>query len=600
MKITQLKISNFRGIKFSTIIFNGDTVMVGDNNTGKSTVLEAIDLVLGPDRLSRKPVIDEHDFYAGEYIIDGTNSNDIKIEVVITDLNDEQQSHFRNHLEWWNGNELKLLYDGPPSLTDKTNTVAALRLGFRGFYDELNDDFLGETFFSSPNLENGEHEKIGINDKRKCGFLYLRTLRTGSRALSLDHGSLLDIILKIMELRPKMWESILTQLKSVVVATDPTLGISDILINVQNAIREIVPIEHADSPKILVSQMTRDHLREILTVFLATGSKTSNGNPYFAPYHHQGTGVINTLVLTLLSMIADLKDSVIFAMEEPEISIPPYTQKRIINSVKGKATQAIFTSHSPYVIQEFDPSQILVFNRIDGILTGVKATYPPAVKPKKYREEMRLRFSEALLARKVLIVEGITELDAITGANVKLNSIDPDKFKMLESLGIAIINAQSDSQVLPLCKYFKSLNKLVFALCDKQSEDLSKEIALASDCFFEAPESGMEKVIINQSSIVKLRDFALSKSNNSDWPQHLIKYIPTISMTDKEIRESLFYFFKNYKGDGVIGEFLETCDENDMPQYIIESLKSILKEASSTEDPFLEEISVNAPECIEA
>ena len=123
MKITRLIISNFRGIKFSTIIFNGDTVMVGDNNTGKSTVLEAIDLVLGPDRLSRKPVIDEHDFYAGEYIIDGTISNDIKIEVVITDLNEEQQSHFRNHLEWWNGNELKLLYDGPPSLTDRKSVV---------------------------------------------------------------------------------------------------------------------------------------------------------------------------------------------------------------------------------------------------------------------------------------------------------------------------------------------------------------------------------------------------------------------------------------------------------------------------------------------
>jgi putative ATP-dependent endonuclease of OLD family len=47
--------------------------LVGDNNVGKSTILEAIDLTLRPDRLSRMPVIDEHDFYAGEYA-DGNNN----------------------------------------------------------------------------------------------------------------------------------------------------------------------------------------------------------------------------------------------------------------------------------------------------------------------------------------------------------------------------------------------------------------------------------------------------------------------------------------------------------------------------------------------
>jgi hypothetical protein len=30
--------------------------------------LEAIDLVLGPDRLSRRPPIDEHDFHLGNYL----------------------------------------------------------------------------------------------------------------------------------------------------------------------------------------------------------------------------------------------------------------------------------------------------------------------------------------------------------------------------------------------------------------------------------------------------------------------------------------------------------------------------------------------------
>lgn len=68
MEVARLKIQNFRGIQNSELFFNNHTVMVGDNNVDKSTILEAIDLTLGPDRLSRHPVIDEHDFYAGEYI----------------------------------------------------------------------------------------------------------------------------------------------------------------------------------------------------------------------------------------------------------------------------------------------------------------------------------------------------------------------------------------------------------------------------------------------------------------------------------------------------------------------------------------------------
>src|SRR3546814_12228445 len=43
------------------------TVLLGDNNTGKSTVFEAIELAIGADRLARSQVIDEHDFFGGAY-----------------------------------------------------------------------------------------------------------------------------------------------------------------------------------------------------------------------------------------------------------------------------------------------------------------------------------------------------------------------------------------------------------------------------------------------------------------------------------------------------------------------------------------------------
>jgi putative ATP-dependent endonuclease of OLD family len=68
MRVARLQIENFRCIKRADVLLPRLAVIVGDNNIGKSTLLEAIDLVMGPERLSRRPVIDEHDFYAGEYV----------------------------------------------------------------------------------------------------------------------------------------------------------------------------------------------------------------------------------------------------------------------------------------------------------------------------------------------------------------------------------------------------------------------------------------------------------------------------------------------------------------------------------------------------
>jgi putative ATP-dependent endonuclease of the OLD family len=58
----------------------------------------------------------------------------------------------------------------------------------------------------------------------------------------------------------------------------------------------------------------------------------------------------------MLGLIAQRrKGRVIFAMEEPELSLPPHVQKRVVDKVRSLASQALFTSHSPYVIEQFPP-----------------------------------------------------------------------------------------------------------------------------------------------------------------------------------------------------------------------------------------------------
>ena len=65
MRIRRVQIEHFRGIEKADIALGGTTLFVGPNNVGKSTLLEALDLTLGSDRLSRTDAINEHDFWCG-------------------------------------------------------------------------------------------------------------------------------------------------------------------------------------------------------------------------------------------------------------------------------------------------------------------------------------------------------------------------------------------------------------------------------------------------------------------------------------------------------------------------------------------------------
>ena len=119
MRIRRIDINNFRGIREAMLIFHGHTLLLGGNNVGKSTVCEAIDLVLGPERLSRQPPINEHDFYQSKYLSPTSgDAIEIGIEVVIGKLSEDVQRLFRANLEFWNKKDGEIVSGPGPAVTD--------------------------------------------------------------------------------------------------------------------------------------------------------------------------------------------------------------------------------------------------------------------------------------------------------------------------------------------------------------------------------------------------------------------------------------------------------------------------------------------------
>jgi putative ATP-dependent endonuclease of OLD family len=233
-----------------------------------------------------------------------------------------------------------------------------------GKYDPAEDEFTAETLYThSPDSSDGEKDAVRREIKRLFGFLYLRALRTGSRALSLERGSLLDVLLRLQQVRTGLWEHTIIRLRDLDIEKDAA-ELEPVLTAIEERLSSYVPASKVGrKTKLYVSQLTREHLRKTMAFFLAM---REDQEP--VPFQQAGTGTLNTLVLALLSFIAELKpDSVIFAMEEPEVAVQPHTQRRIADYLLLHTKQVFVTSHSPYVIERFTPANTFLSTRSAGL-----------------------------------------------------------------------------------------------------------------------------------------------------------------------------------------------------------------------------------------
>src|SRR5947209_8031672 len=90
--VSRLRVKGFRGINECEVPLRKFTTFIGPNNCGKTTIVEALALVLGRDRLVR--TLTEHDFYGS------TPSPTDRIEIVASITGFEPADPAR-HTDWF-------------------------------------------------------------------------------------------------------------------------------------------------------------------------------------------------------------------------------------------------------------------------------------------------------------------------------------------------------------------------------------------------------------------------------------------------------------------------------------------------------------------
>lgn len=534
MRVRRVSISNFRGVRSGIVLLDTHSLLVGGNAVGKSTICEALDLALGLERLYRRPVIDEYDFYeAGYRGVDAAPESlpEVRIEVVLTDLSEEARRRFAAHLRPWSAETNDF---APPAADDAVELVSGewcLPVVFLGRFNPDDDDFEGNTFFAHPQRPEGDYDSGELggglasfrrDDKRYCGFLYLRPNRTGNRALSFGRGSLIDTIVRLeSDKAGSLWTSALEALDSIDLA-EATPGFAEIRTQMLTRVRRFLSMPDDDtSVGVRPSDLTREHLREVLRMFIAT-----QPGIYAVPFNRLSTGALNVLVFALLTYIADLRgsDAVIFAMEEPEIALSPHTQRRMVDFITKTMGQTIVTSHSPYVIERFDPDEIVVLKRDDnGTLSSCTIDLGEDIKPKKYREQRR-QFAEAVLANAVLVVEGGTEVATYLAVADVLDADSATDYQHPDLAGLTVFDAGGDARVPLYGPVFTALGKTVFGAHDTPNTPLTDDQNTKTKSFaihLDIGYPGIEDLLVAEIAPDILRDFLAAASSRTDYPQHV-------------------------------------------------------------------------------
>lgn len=387
MKLTEIKLKNFRGYKEECRVdMNDFTAFIGKNDSGKSTILEALDIFFnngnGVIKLDKDDINKECLNNGDDTIIISACFSEIPEKVILdstseTTLKDEFLLNNNNQLEiikkYANAGKEKVFIKALHPKNQKCSDILSLKdLELKKILKELG-------IKSSDDRKNSEKRKEIWN-------YYKDELDLGEVEIDVTKGDAKSI-----------WENIQTYLPAYSLfqsdrenndtdseVQDPLKeAVKQILTDktIQNDLREVANIVINKLQE--VSSATLDKLREMNSkiadtlspvipsveslkwadVFKSVSISSDNG----IPINKRGSGVKRLVLLNFFRAQTEKKilakdKSIIYAIEEPETSQHYEHQVLLINSLldlsEKENTQVIITTHSSQIVKRIEKSNI--------------------------------------------------------------------------------------------------------------------------------------------------------------------------------------------------------------------------------------------------
>ena len=406
LTLADVRIQDFRGLRDLCTTLDPLTVVIGENNAGKTSFLQGLAVLFGPNRPSHD------DFYVGQ---DGMRSEHFMIDVRLrpsegADFDDGMRARFKGAIQFADAS-----CDSEYVVLRGTGRVDAVGGGV-----SLERRFLKGWASSRPEAAKLEvlPDHVGTQHLELVAFFLLdakRDLVEELRVRNSHWGRLLSELEIASSARAEI-ERQLDELSREIIASSPILAdITKELQTVRDALTSSIS-EVAISP--LPGRV--EEVARGVDVLL----KPPSGTPLPMRLHGQGARslaavmVFKSFIQRRVGASQTFRPLVVAAFEEPEAHLHPQAHRAMFHLIAALDAQTIISTHSPYVVRVVDdihsirllrrtPSGTIGCNRVPKKANGA-ATFTPAdlVRVRKF---VLRNNGEALFARLVVIFEGDTE-----------------------------------------------------------------------------------------------------------------------------------------------------------------------------------------------
>ena len=373
MRLTQVKIENFRSFgKEQVIDITNNTVLIGNNSSGKTTVLQAISKLFSNKQSDR--IIRRSDFHLPRGEEPSKNRNELHIETRFDfdelDMDD---------------NTISIPIFFKYLTVEETYGKPFLRIRLESKYqDDGTSEGTIETnifYITSPDVEFSENSKKSATrfELDKIRLLYVPALRHADKELAYSSGSMLSRLVNSINWNKDDVDNILSKIGDL---NDLLLSDSSALKLIDDAIQDswnkfYKEDRYSNTALTFNNNDIKDLLKKLELLFSPTVTEDK------FKVTDLGDGLNSLFYFSLVDSVLDIEAEIlskrgeneeeqkfkllppvltIVAIEEPENHIAPHhigkLVRRFSDIAENSNSQVMMSSHSPAIIKRIDPEDL--------------------------------------------------------------------------------------------------------------------------------------------------------------------------------------------------------------------------------------------------